>query len=384
MKRVQLIGHEFEEANAFIGDEREITVDITNDELRLHDGSTPGGHKILNRDQNDDRYQGRNTELDGLLDWEPSDRGLVVRLGPGNYELRTIETAAGQLTIENPTGFAGNFKFGLADDITKDIKFSGEIETTEPLKATGGVLGNVTGDLTGDSTGKHTGEVEGDVTGDLQGNTFGTHTGSLDTTDGEIAMAPGQLELAWLSPEIIQYIIAAGLPVGSVVAYAGALEDIPTNWNLCDGTNGTPDLRGRFIIGSNATYPIDSTGGLATRSFTVSLDAGGAHTHSGEAADHALTTAELPAHKHGNGVGDAGTALWFYGSTPGPANTSDSIDNNGNAGTNQGWTSTVGSGEAHSHGLEIDEGGAHSHTGETEESSVLPPYYSLMYIMKGA
>ena len=38
-------------------------------------------------------------------------------------------------------------------------------------------------------------------------------------------------------------------PVGTILAYVGDLNKIPTNWHLCDGTNGTPDLRGRFLEG---------------------------------------------------------------------------------------------------------------------------------------
>ena len=38
-------------------------------------------------------------------------------------------------------------------------------------------------------------------------------------------------------------------PVGTILAYVGDLNKVPTNWHLCDGTNGTPDLRGRFLEG---------------------------------------------------------------------------------------------------------------------------------------
>lgn len=381
-KRVQFIGHDFEQANQFIGDPREITVDYTNWELRLHDGETPGGFKILNRDQNDDRYQARSTELDGFLGWEPSDRGLLVRLGPGNYKLRELTAPTGSFKITNPLGFNGNILVEFADEIDKDIKWVGDHEFTEPIKASGGVEGNVTGNLTGNSAGKHTGEVEGDVTGDLKGNTFGTHTGPVDLSGSGLAMDDGALALEWLSEEVIQFIVRAGLPVGSIIAYSGALEDIPTNWNICDGTNGTPDLRGRFIIGASGSYPIDSSGGSAGAETSLTISESGAHEHTGSATGTSLTVAQLPEHRHGNGVGDAGTSLWFYGSTPGPQNTSDSIDNNGNSGTNQGWTSTVGAGEAHGHGIDIDLGGAHTHEGKV--TVPLPPYYALIYIRKGA
>ena len=34
---------------------------------------------------------------------------------------------------------------------------------------------------------------------------------------------------------------------GIIVAWSGSVANIPTGWALCDGTNGTPDLRGRFL-----------------------------------------------------------------------------------------------------------------------------------------
>lgn len=40
-----------------------------------------------------------------------------------------------------------------------------------------------------------------------------------------------------------------GIPIGTIVAYNGDLTKIPKNWHLCDGTDGTPDLTGRFLQG---------------------------------------------------------------------------------------------------------------------------------------
>ena len=40
------------------------------------------------------------------------------------------------------------------------------------------------------------------------------------------------------------------LPVGTILPYTGNLSDIPVGWHLCDGTNGTPDLSGRFLEGT--------------------------------------------------------------------------------------------------------------------------------------
>ena len=39
-------------------------------------------------------------------------------------------------------------------------------------------------------------------------------------------------------------------PIGSIIAYSGLLGSIPSNWHICDGTDGTPDLRDRFLMGT--------------------------------------------------------------------------------------------------------------------------------------
>ena len=51
------------------------------------------------------------------------------------------------------------------------------------------------------------------------------------------------------------------VPVGSILPYNGDLDDIPENWALCDGKNGTPDLRDRFITGAGKAYALGNTGG---------------------------------------------------------------------------------------------------------------------------
>lgn len=42
-------------------------------------------------------------------------------------------------------------------------------------------------------------------------------------------------------------------PEGTILPYTGDLAKIPHGWVLCDGTNGTPDLRGRFLEGTGTT-----------------------------------------------------------------------------------------------------------------------------------
>jgi len=66
------------------------------------------------------------------------------------------------------------------------------------------------------------------------------------------------------------------LPRGVVVAWKGT-HVAPAGWALCDGNNGTPDLRGRFIFGAGQDS-LDSTGGVR---------------------EHTLNESEMPSHKHG-------------------------------------------------------------------------------------
>jgi len=85
-------------------------------------------------------------------------------------------------------------------------------------------------------------------------------------------------------------------PKGIVVIWSGNLADIPKGWALCDGTQGTPDLRGRFVLGVN---PSDNKNDLTARPMKTT---GGAETHT-------LTVEEMPSHDHKGIVRDIG----YYG-----------------------------------------------------------------------
>ena len=39
---------------------------------------------------------------------------------------------------------------------------------------------------------------------------------------------------------------------------------VPAGWALCDGTNGTPDLTDKFIVGAGGSYSIGDEGGADT------------------------------------------------------------------------------------------------------------------------
>ena len=93
---------------------------------------------------------------------------------------------------------------------------------------------------------------------------------------------------------IIATLVKQLVPVGTITAYNGT--DPPTGWVLCDGNNGTPDLRGRFILGAQGTYAsnIPLTTSSAGSTMTIN-DQGGEQMH-------LLSISELPSHNHGLGL----------------------------------------------------------------------------------
>jgi len=130
------------------------------------------------------------------------------------------------------------------------------------------------------------------------------------------------------------------VPQGLVIMWSGTVAAIPAGWTLCDGTNSTPDLRDKFIIGAGSTYNPGDGGGVTNHQHTIAN-----HQHNLDIAAFA----------------SGGPSTTVNGSDPG---------------------STDFSNPSHTHS--IDPGStASTATGITSDStSTLPPYYALAYIMK--
>ena len=134
------------------------------------------------------------------------------------------------------------------------------------------------------------------------------------------------------------------IPAGIIIVWYGSA--VPGGWALCDGTNGTPDLRNRFING--ATGPTTgSAGGSATSTFTLSAQNIPAHSHTYH-NNYAQGCRNLRA----SGTG----GCWMSGP---PATNYPQTD-----GGNFGAASNGKSG------------------GAPVTLSIIPPYYALAYIMK--
>ena len=152
------------------------------------------------------------------------------------------------------------------------------------------------------------------------------------------------------------------VPVGGIIIWSGAQNAIPTGWALCNGSNGTPNLQNKFVIGAGSSYSVGATGGY-TDAINIS------HTH---------TTNSTGSHAHG--VSDPGH-LHSYTNWSNTASKGGDATNR-SAPINSAAANTAGNFT----GISISSGGSHSHNVNSSGSSGtgrnLPPYYALCYIMK--
>lgn len=153
------------------------------------------------------------------------------------------------------------------------------------------------------------------------------------------------------------YVDGSGaVPSGAILMWSGSIASIPSGWALCNGSNGTPDLRDRFVVGAGSTYEVAAIGGEA---------------------NHTLTAAEMPSHSH-SGVAHTHS---FSGSASIPwCGSGCSGSGTQGAATGNGTTSTLTAGVSGTTGSGGD--GSTSSAGSGSAHNNLPPYYSLAYIMK--
>eukprot|EP01052_Picozoa_sp_SAG31_P036148 SAG31_NODE_4469_length_3207_cov_40.075933_1_plen_216_part_10 len=84
--------------------------------------------------------------------------------------------------------------------------------------------------------------------------------GCADATGLQSALESVTARVAGL--EVYTHISAA--PKNLIAQWAGGAETVPPGWVLCDGQNGTPDLRDKFVLGAGGQYAAGSAGGSAT------------------------------------------------------------------------------------------------------------------------
>jgi hypothetical protein len=144
------------------------------------------------------------------------------------------------------------------------------------------------------------------------------------------------------------YIVTGGstlIPSGIIAMWYGSIATIPIGWTLCNGTNGTIDLRSKFVYGAGI-LPVGNIGGSETH--TLTIDEMPSHNHSITEPNN------QNGHRHEISVTDSSGSF--------------SIDDAGSSGT--GYTEFA----------KIDI--TINNTGGGQPHNNMPPYHTLAYIMK--
>lgn len=168
------------------------------------------------------------------------------------------------------------------------------------------------------------------------------------------------------------------IPAGLIAMWGGVASDIPNGWNLCDGTNGTPDLRDRFIVGAGNTYSVGDSGG---------------------ADKVTLTTEQMPQHSHEatisndlkveNSESYTGTinVVSTQGNYKYSPDGSIASCGSGSGGYTDSWSRNSSGGfhatlPEHGHTLTGSVSVTNDNAGSGQAHENRPPYYALCYIMK--
>jgi hypothetical protein len=255
--------------------------------------------------------------------------------GVGNATVRTMYAAAGQVQD-------GTFQY------LTSVSGTNSITAIAPISMTALVAGQTFRFV---AAATNTGAVT------LNINSLGaksiTKNGTTALTANDVVIN-GVVEVIYDGTQFQLVNPANTIPSGVITMWSGTIATIPASWYLCDGTNGTPDLRNQFVIGAYS-----DTAGVAYTTVT------GANTKSGGTKD-----AIVVSHNHTATVTDPGHLHTI------PYNAAGDIPGGGSTGGYRGaGTSNTASATT---GISV----AVSTTGSSGTNQNLPPYYALAFIMK--
>ena len=168
-----------------------------------------------------------------------------------------------------------------------------------------------------------------------------------------------------LFAQAVNAAVGQAAPRGVIVMWSGATNAVPAGWVLCNGANGTPDLRDRFIVGAGKTYSVGAMGGK--NEVALTKDQMPNHTHA-FVMDNQVGEYDVPKSR-GNPDKTGKNSGWMDGGTGYKSSFSSSDKQQ----ARRYFTGTAG-GDATDTVVGTD-GKAYAHENR-------PPYYALCFIMK--
>lgn len=147
-----------------------------------------------------------------------------------------------------------------------------------------------------------------------------------------------------------------------------------SNWHVCDGTSGTPDMRGRVAVGMTDSNTLGEALGSDTVTPTITI---GATAQQTSLSATTLTENQMPNHQHVSPTWlaqDKGELMTSGGFLVAQASQSYLISTS--------WTSNfTGGSSSHTHSVTNP---THAHTAESTAIALLPSARAFYFIMRTA
>ncbi|GAA4274030.1 hypothetical protein U6A24_01175 [Aquimarina gracilis] len=290
---------------------------------------------------------------------------LFIKSGEGTVGIGTVEpvaplTVKGNTTSDKPIG---------AMQIAEDRILFGGKNTNEHKDSAKIEVGTTTLTIFGKSTNSDSASRKLDIIAD-----GGTRIQGAVSVEGDMTIK--NLKAENISPSVdldkegashqriptqmaVKTYVDTRMPKGVIVMWSGNISSIPVGWVLCDGSQGTPDLSGKFVAGfekDNPEYQIGKTGGKDA--VTLTKNQLPAHNHSGNTSETGDHIHDISHPASGNDSGNGLKTITMDGETHGALNTK---------------TKSAGK---HKHSFTTNSvGGNQPHENR-------PPYFALAYIMK--
>ena len=293
----------------------------------------------------------------GSLKVDDLTQGRIVTIGAsGELQDSSALTFAGSTLTSHTLNVDNNASVGVDATVGRHLSVTG-ITTAEHFHSTDDIIADDKIQAGGDVQG-----VNLIATANVQAT--GTVTAGTATISGTVQAE----QLTSTDDANISGTCTAGdfvgngtIPIGGIIMWSGTNAAVPSNWNLCDGTNGTPNLIDKFVVGRGSAYAADTTGGSAdaivpTHTHTAT---GGSHGH--PVRHSTQTSGAVLADAAGGYILDSTGVQDFAANNSTPGSTSgDQIGQSGSL----SLTAAAPAGSS------------------SVTNANLPPYYAIAYIMR--